>query len=102
MDGTTLNRFNLARELAGIPFYPTSAARTREHELAMGRPGTSSHVFDETKKAKAMDIACNNSRDRYKMVTALLKVGFTRIGIAESFIHADDDENKAQEVIWTY
>ena len=29
-------------------------------------------------------------------------VGFTRIGIANSFIHVDLDFDKSQNVIWTY
>jgi len=31
-----------------------------------------------------------------------MHVGFNRIGIADTFIHVDDDRNKACGVIWTY
>ena len=37
-----------------------------------------------------------------KIVQALLTAGFTRIGIASTFIHADDDPSKPQNLIWTY
>jgi len=32
----------------------------------------------------------------------LIMVGFTRFGIADTFIHVDLDLDKAQGVIWTY
>jgi len=35
-------------------------------------------------------------------VNALLKAGFTRIGIASSFVHVDCDPTKPAQVIWTY
>ena len=31
-----------------------------------------------------------------------MQVGFNRIGIADTFIHVDDDKDKSQQVIWTY
>jgi len=98
----TLRKFNAAREVAGIPFIPTSAARTPEHEKKQGRPGTSSHVFTPTKKCRAMDIKAISSGEKWIIVQALIAVGFTRIGIAQTFIHADDDPDKPGQVIWTY
>jgi len=32
----------------------------------------------------------------------LLYVGFTRIGVADTFIHVDLDTNKQHNLIWTY
>lgn len=49
-----------------------------------------------------MDIACNNSTDRYNLLNCLLDVGFKRIGVGNTFIHVDIDKEKAKEVIWTY
>jgi uncharacterized protein YcbK (DUF882 family) len=97
MHPDTLKRFNEARELAGIAFNVNCAFRSVEHEKKMGRAGTSSHTV-----GRAMDIACTNSNARYKIFKALLKAGFTRVGISGSFIHADDDPRKSQNVIWTY
>jgi len=98
----TLRKFNQAREIAGIPFDPTSAARTEKYEKEKGRPGTSSHVVSNTKKCRAMDIRISSNSDRWIILNALLEAGFTRIGIASGFIHADDDPDKVQNVIWTY
>ena len=97
MHPETLHKFNLAREIARHAFTPTSAYRSPEHKKRMGRPGTSAHT-----KGRAMDIACVTSSQRMTMVQALLKAGFTRIGIASTFIHADDDPTKPQNLIWTY
>ena len=36
------------------------------------------------------------------MIEAFLDAGFRRIGVGSTFIHVDSDEEKAQDVIWTY
>ena len=97
MHPESMRKLNLARQMAGIPFLPTSAYRSPQHEKLMGRPGTSAHT-----KGRAIDLACVSSTHRMKMLKALLDAGFTRIGIASTFIHADDDPSKPQNLIWTY
>lgn len=97
MGTSFMTRLDQAREYAGIPFVVNSAYRTVEHEIEQGRDGTSSHT-----KGIAVDLACKGSRQRYLMIHALLKVGFTRIGIGETFLHVDTDEDKDQNVIWHY
>lgn len=85
-----------ARELAGIPFIINSAYRSPEHPLSIKNP-SSSHI-----KGLAVDIKATDSKTRFKIVKALIQVGFTRIGIADTFIHVDLDIDKTQNVIWTY
>lgn len=85
-----------ARELAEIPFIINSAYRSPEHPLSIKNP-TSSHI-----KGLAVDIKATDSKTRFKIVKALIQVGFTRIGIADTFIHVDLDIDKTQNVIWTY
>ena len=85
-----------AREFAGIPFIINSAYRSPDHPLSIKNP-TSSHI-----KGLAVDIRTTDSRTRYKVLNALIQVGFNRIGIADTFIHVDDDKDKSQQVIWTY
>ena len=53
-------------------------------------------------KGLAADISVTDTRSRWVVVNSLLLVGFTRIGIAGTFIHVDLDTEKSQEVIWTY
>lgn len=85
-----------AREIAGIPFIINSAYRSPEHPLSIKNP-SSSHI-----KGLAVDIKATDSKTRFKIVQSLLKVGFTRIGIADTFIHVDLDLDKTKNVIWTY
>ena len=85
-----------AREVSGIPFIINSAYRSPEHPLSIKNP-SSSHI-----KGLAVDIKATDSKTRFKIVQALITVGFTRIGIADTFIHVDLDLDKTQNVIWTY
>ena len=85
-----------AREFAGIPFVINSAYRSPNHPLSVKNP-TSSHI-----KGLAVDIKATDNETRFKIVEALISVGFTRIGIADTFIHVDLDFEKRQNIIWTY
>ncbi len=97
MNAETLNRLDQARESAGIPFVLNSAYRSPAHDKSKGRSGTGAHTL-----GRAVDIRCNTSANRWKIVSALIAAGFTRIGVASTYIHADDSPNHAQNVIWTY
>lgn len=96
MDEDFLSKLDEAREFAGIPFIINSAYRSPEHTLSIKNP-TSSHI-----KGLAVDIKATDSSTRFKVIEALISVGFTRLGIADAFIHVDWDFDKSQEVIWTY
>ena len=97
MHPESLKRLHQAREHAGIPFVLSSAYRSPAHDKSKGRSGTGAHTM-----GRAVDIRCNTSANRWKIVSALIAAGFTRIGIANTFIHADDSPKHAQSVIWTY
>tara|TARA_R100000808_G_C2103931_1_gene120170 strand:- start:450 stop:803 length:354 start_codon:yes stop_codon:yes gene_type:complete len=91
-----LEMLDFAREEAQIPFKITSGFRTTTHNRKVGGVENSSHT-----KGCAADISCNNSIARSTMVRALVNVGFTRLGIASSFIHVDNDPDKP-DAIWLY
>jgi uncharacterized protein YcbK (DUF882 family) len=83
------------REVAGIPILITSGLRTcSANQAAMGVEG-SAHL-----KGLAVDMACEESISRYKLLKALLLAGFNRIGIYSKHLHADIDKDKPQNVIW--
>jgi uncharacterized protein YcbK (DUF882 family) len=86
-----------ARHLAGMPFELTSAIRTVEHNEEVGGVPDSAHL-----SGQAVDILCESSRARFLILSALLEVGFTRFGVADSFVHVDVDDGKPQEVVWVY
>ena len=93
----TMDKLDAARESAGIPFVLNSAYRSKAWEAKQGRDGTSSHT-----KGMAVDIRCNSNANRMKIVRALIEAGFVRIGIGKTYVHADDDASKSQNVIWHY
>lgn len=92
-----LNKLDDARGIAGMPFTVTSGFRSVKHNALIGGVDGSSHT-----RGHAVDIACRDSVSRWKIIDALIKVGFNRIGIADTFIHVDDDPEKPENVIWTY
>ena len=96
MDVDFLAKLDEAREFAGIPFVINSAYRSPTHPESIKNP-TSSHI-----KGLAVDIKAKDSTTRFKVIEALVSVGFTRLGIADTFIHVDWDFDKTQQVIWTY
>jgi len=104
MDETLLQMLDEVREKFDKPIHITSGYRTAAHNEAVGGKmpdengnGGSSHL-----RGLAVDISCKNSKDRFDLINCLLDVGFSRIGIAKTFIHADIDTDKVQGVIWLY
>lgn len=96
MEDTLLSRLEYARVLSGFPFVLTSAYRPYSWELEHGRTGLSSHT-----KGLAVDIHCQDEEKRFILVQNLLRSGFTRLGIATNYIHADCDYSK-KGCIWLY
>lgn len=102
MQPSTLYMLNNARHIAGIPFTITSGFRIEADIDRLLDAGykvsrNSSHL-----KGYAVDIATPSSEHRYKILSALIEAGFNRIGIADTFIHADNDPDKPKNVIWKY
>lgn len=95
LDIELVSKLDTAREVAGIPFLITSGLRSCDaNTAAMGVEG-SSHL-----SGKAVDLACSDGTDRFKIATALLKAGFIRLGLYDKHIHVDTDITKPQNVIW--
>lgn len=97
MDAAFLERLDALREFVGIPLVLNSAYRSKSYEKAHGRTGNSAHT-----RGLAVDIRCNASATRYRLVAGALVCGFKRIGIGKSYIHLDVDESLDQGVIWHY
>jgi len=84
-----------ARGVARVPFVITSGFRTVEQNQASGGADQSSHEL-----GLAVDLACGDSSIRFKILKALLAVGFSRIGVYDKHLHVDADPTKPQNVIW--
>lgn len=97
MEHIFMERLDLARDIYGAPMIINSGFRTIEHNKAVGGVKSSSHLL-----GLAADIHCSSPRKRFLMIEAFLDAGFSRIGIGDTFIHVDCDEEKSELVIWTY
>jgi len=96
MDSSLLKMLDEARGYANTPFKLTSTWRSVEKNNSLKNSSkNSSHL-----KGRAVDIACADSVTRQKIITGLIKAGFTRIGISKTFIHADNDTKT--DAIWLY
>ena len=91
-----------ARGIAGVPFKITSGYRTPEYNKALLEQGYKGSRNSSHTKGIAADIYAKDSFTRFKIVTALMIVGINRIGIGNNFVHCDIDEDKSQQVLWTY
>jgi zinc D-Ala-D-Ala carboxypeptidase len=78
------------------PMTITSGFRCKVHNANVGGAPHSFHL-----RGLAADIACSTHAARFRLVKSLLEHGWTRIGIAKLFVHADLGE-APQHVIWTY
>lgn len=93
-----LKRLDDAREKAGFPFLVESFCRCPEHNKAVGGVDGSEHL-----DGNGVDIVCNRSYVRFKIIQAALSSGIRRIGIGDNFIHLGDLlESKPFPAIWTY
>ena len=93
-----LKKLDKARELSGCSYVISSGFRSEETNKRVGGVPNSSHL-----KGCAADIVCKDSGTRQKIISGLIKAGFTRIGISKkgNFIHCDTDKDKT-DAIWLY
>jgi len=97
MNPKLLKMLDQAREKAKTPFKITSSWRSQDKNNSLKNSSkNSSHL-----KGLAVDIACSNGLERLKIFTGLIKAGFTRVGVSNTFIHADCDDSKIDS-LWIY
>ena len=89
-----------ARNIAGIPFRIGSGCRCVKHNETVGGVSDSAHLSTDILKCKAVDISIRNDREKFIIVKALLEAGFTRLGVYDTWIHADNSSSKDQKVMW--
>jgi uncharacterized protein YcbK (DUF882 family) len=87
---------DMVRREYGRPIDIRSGCRCEAHNERVGGVPSSAHVT-----GYAVDIACDNSRDRLDLIKILPRF-FSRIGVAKSFIHVDCDPALPMHVMWTY
>lgn len=97
MNPKLLKMLDDAREFADVPFTITSSWRSKAYNMEIGGKPNSAHL-----RGNAVDISCLSSFQRLQIIEALTDAGFTRIGVASTFIHADIDRELPQQVMWLY
>ncbi len=91
--------WNAFNPLSKIYFVINSGYRSVSRNAEVGGVENSAHV-----KGYAADVAWHkySQEQKDKIREVLERVGFNRLGIANSFIHVDDDLSKPQNAVWTY
>ncbi len=107
IDPEFLERLELARELAGIPFPINSGFRCPEHNYKLWLEDIIHNPkIKETRNhpsGRAVDIKCAMGHERRLILNGLIGAEFNRIGIAKTFIHADTmDELGSPKSYWLY
>lgn len=97
MDPRLIHRVETIEEEINQSLTVTSGYRCKKHNEKEGGSETSSHL-----KGLAVDLACPASRPRFKIISAAIRLGITRIGIGKNFLHLDIDRQKDPEVMWFY
>jgi zinc D-Ala-D-Ala carboxypeptidase len=91
-----IHKLDELREACGFSFVITSGYRdgnAHPIEKRKSKPGTHARGI-------AADIAVNGGAERYIIVREAMRLGFTGIGVAKSFIHVDIRETTP--VVWEY
>ena len=84
MNERLIRGLDQARELAGVPFTVESGYRSPTHNEAVGGAPKSAHMTFE-----AVDLVAETPQRRFRMLHALLAVGFDRLEIKRGDIHVD-------------
>ncbi len=92
-----VNMLEEARVKANRAFNINSGVRCIKHNAEVGGVDSSAHV-----NGFACDIKVTSSADRYAIHRALIDVGFTRFGLAKTFIHVDCAPDKPHKTEWIY
>ncbi len=95
MDEHFLILLDTLRDRAGFPFIINSGFRSVTHSVEAVKKAPGKHT-----EGIASDIEVSGGRQRYKLVKAAMRLGFTGIGVAKTFVHVDTREDTP--MIWSY
>jgi zinc D-Ala-D-Ala carboxypeptidase len=96
-----ISKLQIVRTALAQPMVVTSGTRCSEWNAKIKGSAGSSHVPDSFGLSHAVDIKCDNSIFRQRLLEVSVPV-FDRIGIHSKFLHFDVDANKSAGVVWLY
>jgi uncharacterized protein YcbK (DUF882 family) len=84
-----LLKLDLLRARCGFPFVITSGYRSEDHPIEAKKETPGTHA---------------DGIQRFKIVEEAIKMGFSGVGVASSFVHVDirDLDGNEHPVMWTY
>jgi len=96
-------QLDFARKLADIPFTINSGYRCSNYQQDLKQQGfETAEGLSPHEKGVAADILCSDAQERPVILDALRQAGFHRFGLAHTFIHVDDDNERSVNRIWLY
>ena len=101
MDRRLLMVLDALSKRTGYPIFDwiNSGARSESHNRKVGGASKSSHKIPN---CKAVDIGTPSKFIRNQIIMEARNLGIKRIGVGNTFVHIDVDENKSQFVAWGY
>jgi zinc D-Ala-D-Ala carboxypeptidase len=95
MQAEFIHKLDELRKACGFPFRITSGYRSPNHSIEKRKSKAGTHA-----QGIACDIAVSGGAQRYKIVSEAMRLGFTGVGVAKTFIHVDIRETTP--VVWEY
>lgn len=92
------NHLQLLRDKVSFPMVITSGYRCKKHNDKVGGHPNSHHTREDS---LAVDVACEDSHERAKLLANAASCGFHGIGIAKDFVHLDM-RDAAKACVWVY
>jgi uncharacterized protein YcbK (DUF882 family) len=94
-----MERLQKLRNLYGKPLKITSGFRSVKHPIEARK----THSNGEHTQGNCCDIACITGQERYQLIKLALELGFSRIGVAKTFLHLGiGGKGLPNNVIWDY
>lgn len=100
VDPILLLKLEKLRAMLGRPLSINSGCRCKKYNLAVGGEPGSKHLTTARKACQAADIHCPTDSDRYLILSQVFNIGFTGVGVADSYVHVD--VRSETPVCWTY
>lgn len=98
-----IGTLNLMREVYRKPMMVTSGARCAEYNKKVGGTPLSAHLPNPTTgQCEAADIFVGSDEDRLGLVRLSMRYGFSRIGLAPTFVHVDVSTSLPSPRLWLY
>lgn len=94
VDADALDKLELARRILGQPMVILSAYRDPIHNAKVGGAPLSQHKF-----GKAFDIRLSGL-DKWQLLTACQRAGFTGFGFYSTFLHVDTGKPRTWGKLW--